>query len=86
MQNTIAELKASIHFATKSSEYDATLINMHQLEKLNEMKHLEKQLTEETTKLNKMQGDARTSGYGPAIYDPQSNPNPSDPLINPSNR
>jgi hypothetical protein len=72
MRKQVEKLRASVHFASKNAEYDATLVNVQALERLQETKRLEKQLEEETLTLQTMQQTARDAGYDSSVYDPQT--------------
>jgi hypothetical protein len=67
----VDKLRASVHFAAKNPNYDAAIINAHELQKVDEAKRLEKQLIEDNAALQSAQEALRTAGYGSSIYDPQ---------------
>jgi hypothetical protein len=67
----IDKLRSSVHFAAKNPDYDASIINAHQLQKLDEAKRLEKQLIEDNAALQCTQEALRSAGYEGSIYDPQ---------------
>jgi hypothetical protein len=86
MQTYLEKVKASVHFASKNADYDATLVNVQALEKLQEAKRLEKQLEGENTTLQNMQQAAQDAGYDASIYDPQKETgNSSSPSRPPQN-
>jgi hypothetical protein len=86
MQSYIDKLSSSVHFATKNPDYDATVINMHELQKLDEAKRLEKQLIEENSALQNMQEAVRAAGYDGSIYNPQEETgNSTPPASSPQN-
>lgn len=71
MQSYIDKLRSSVHFAAKNPGYDASLINLHELQKVDEAKRLEKQLNEENAALQSMQETARGAGYDASVCDPR---------------
>jgi hypothetical protein len=71
MQSYVDKLRSSVHFAAKNPGYDASLINLHELQKVDEAKRLEKQLNEENATLQSMQDAARNAGYDASICDPR---------------
>jgi hypothetical protein len=71
MQSYVDKLRSSVHFAAKNPGYDASLINLHELQKVDEAKRLEKQLNEENAALQSMQDAARGAGYDASICDPR---------------
>jgi hypothetical protein len=71
MQSYVDKLRSSVHFATKNPGYDASLINLHELQKVDEAKRLEKQLNEENATLQSMQDAARGAGYDASVCDPR---------------
>jgi hypothetical protein len=71
MQSYIDKLRSSVHFAAKNPDYDASLINAHELKKVDEANRLEKQLNEENAALQSMQEAAHGAGYDASIYDPR---------------
>jgi hypothetical protein len=71
MQSYVDKLRSSVHFAAKNPGYDASLINLHELQKVDEAKRLEKQLNEENAALQSMQDTARGAGYDASVCDPR---------------
>ena len=71
MQSYVDKLRSSVHFAAKNPNYDASVINAHELQKVDEAKRLEKQLNEENAVLQNMQDAARGAGYDASICDPR---------------
>jgi hypothetical protein len=71
MQSYIDKLRSSVHFAARNPDYDATVINRHELQKVDEAKRLEKQLDEENSTLQNLQEAVRAAGYDSSIYNPQ---------------
>ena len=79
MRGYIDTLRSSVHFAAKNPDYDATVINRHELQKVDEAKRLEKQLEDENSTLQNMQGAVRAAGYDGSIYNPQEETGTSAP-------
>jgi hypothetical protein len=79
MQSYIDKLRSSVHFAAKNPDYDATVINRHELQKVDEAKRLEKQLDEENSTLQNLQEAVRAAGYDSSIYNPQQETGTSAP-------
>ena len=79
MRSYIDTLRSSVHFAAKNPDYDATVINRHELQKLDEAKRLEKRLDEENSNLQNMQESVRAAGYDGSVYNPQQETDTSAP-------
>jgi hypothetical protein len=80
MQSYVDKLRSSVHFAAKNPNYDASVINAHELQKVDEAKRLEKQLNEENAVLQNMQDAARGAGYDESVSNPREETgNPAAP-------
>jgi hypothetical protein len=79
MRGYIDTLRSSVHFAAKNPDYDATVINRHELQKVDEAKRLEKQLEDENSTLQNLQEAVRAAGYDGSIYNPQEETGTSAP-------
>jgi hypothetical protein len=86
MQSYIDKLKSSVHFAAKNPDYDASVINRHELQKVDEANRLEKQLNDQTSTLQNMQDALRTAGYDASTYNPhEETDTPTAPVGIPQN-
>ena len=70
MQGDIDQRKATIHFVEANRYRNGVQYNQRQLEKQQEVEHMQKQLAEEKKRLEQMQEAARRAGLGNAVYDP----------------
>lgn len=70
LQNEIARLNGSIHFAPGYCVYHCVEHNENQVKKQDEVQRLQEQLDQAKTKLDEMQEQARREGFGNSVYEP----------------
>jgi len=70
LQKQIDRLNSSIHFAPGNCVRNCVQWNEHQIQKQDEVQHMQAELEEQKKKLEDMQEAARKEGYGNAVYEP----------------
>jgi hypothetical protein len=70
LQNDIARLNDSIHFAAGNCVANCVQWNERQQQKQQQVEVMKSQLEDQQKKLEDMQDSARQQGYGSSVYDP----------------
>jgi predicted RNase H-like nuclease (RuvC/YqgF family) len=70
LQNQIEHLNSSIHFTGPNCVRNCVQHNQQQLDKEDQVKHLQGQLDEQKKRLEDLQEGARQDGYGGSVSDP----------------
>jgi hypothetical protein len=70
LQSQIEKLNSSIHFVEANRYRNGVQYNQKQVQKQDEVEHMQKQLDEQKKLLEDMQESARKAGLGSSVYEP----------------